>query len=197
VSNDFYPGEPLRIVEPHDLLGDGLVWFKRYDSNGYCTVTLPDGRVSPGWLPSRFEPLTDDAANPGDNDGYPTNGYLSMESIRAMEDVDPHTDYGFKIGQVRSAGQTLAHEDRMSEYGDPSVSFWRIADMWSAYVSNVNDNTAPVVINAEDVARMLIMLKLSRSVTDEKADTLDDIDGYTECIRLLRGDATIGNGVND
>ena len=48
-------------------------------------------------------------------------------------------------------------EDRELEYGKASVSFARIAGLWSAYLG--------VNIKAEDVGMMMTLLKVSRSKT--------------------------------
>jgi hypothetical protein len=83
-----------------------------------------------------------------------------------------------------SRGDALATGERMTEYGHPKVSFDRIAALWSAYL------TAPEVdaanLTGEDVGKLMVLLKVSRSITDRKADTLDDIEGYVSCIRMLR-----------
>lgn len=85
-----------------------------------------------------------------------------------------------------SRGDALANGERMREYGHPKVSFERVADLWSAYLSA--PEVDPENLTAEDHGRMMILLKVSRSITDGKADTLDDIEGYVSCIRMLAAD---------
>mgnify|MGYP006285969111 CR=1 FL=1 len=67
--------------------------------------------------------------------------------------------------------------DRANDYGDVNESFARIAGLWSAYVN--------IPISPWDVAQMMILLKVSRSKTSLKRDTLVDIIGYAECAGRL------------
>lgn len=76
-----------------------------------------------------------------------------------------------------SRGHGLVHGHRQSDYGDPNVNLTRTAQMWAALVG------AP--ITAEQVALMMIALKVSRLWHKVTPDSLDDIDGYSEIIRLL------------
>ena len=61
-------------------------------------------------------------------------------------------------------------EQRATQYGSTQESFGRIANLWSSYL---NKRITPV-----QVANMMVLLKLSRSVT-AKDETLKDcyIDG--------------------
>lgn len=90
-----------------------------------------------------------------------------------------------------SRGAALASGDRMAEYGHPKVSFDRIAAFWSAYLSA--PEVDPENLTGEDVGHLMMLLKVSRSVTDKKPDTLDDIEGYATCIRMIRGETAIEN----
>jgi hypothetical protein len=81
-----------------------------------------------------------------------------------------------RIGQFDQAAETIGH-DRTEDYGDPALSFIRIAKMWSAIVG------AP--ITAQQVAHMMIALKISR--LQQQPDHLDsyiDIVGYARCAVL-------------
>lgn len=111
---------------------------------------------------------------------------LNLDAFRGTPGTTPEAGRTEpRASEAMSRGAALATGDRMDEYGDPNLSFDRIAGLWSAYVTAPGVDAA--ALTAEDVARMMILLKVSRSLTDTKADTLDDIDGYTACIRLLRG----------
>lgn len=68
---------------------------------------------------------------------------------------------------------------RRQDYGDMRESFQRIACLWSAYLG--------VPVSQYDVAKMMILLKVSRSKTNNHRDSLVDIIGYTECIAQLQG----------
>ena len=75
--------------------------------------------------------------------------------------------------------------DRHHDYGDPRTSFNRIALMWSAI--------AGADISAQQVAHMMIALKLSRLQTNPNhLDSLVDIVGYARCA-VLCGPGQHGN----
>jgi Domain of unknown function (DUF6378) len=73
----------------------------------------------------------------------------------------------------------LVHGPRQGSYGHPFDDFSRTASMWAGYLG--------VNIKPEDVALMMIMVKISRlhNSPDHK-DSLDDIAGYTETYHLVR-----------
>lgn len=72
----------------------------------------------------------------------------------------------------------LVTGDRQQDYGDIKESFTRIAGLWSAYLG--------FTINAEDVPKMMILLKVSRSKTSpSKKDNIIDIIGYSICYDTL------------
>jgi len=66
----------------------------------------------------------------------------------------------------------LVNGDRQQSYGDAHASFDRIAKLWSAYKG--------IKITAKDVSSMMILMKVSRSVTSSKRDNWVDIAGYAE-----------------
>ena len=67
--------------------------------------------------------------------------------------------------------------DRVEDYGDPFTSFNRVAHMWSAI--------AGVDISPQQVAHMMIALKLSRLQTNPNhLDSYVDIVGYARCAVL-------------
>lgn len=61
---------------------------------------------------------------------------------------------------------------RQEEYGKPEDSFQKIADYWSIYLGHQ--------VSAQDVALMMVMLKVARVPDGKKAsrDTMVDIAGY-------------------
>lgn len=76
-------------------------------------------------------------------------------------------------------GKEIVSGDRQEDYGDMSESFNRIAGLWSAYLG--------VEINALDVAKMMILLKVSRAKHNNHRDSYVDIVGYVECADQLLG----------
>jgi hypothetical protein len=70
--------------------------------------------------------------------------------------------------------------ERGESYDDPTKDFYRIAELWTAL------HDKKIIFKPQDVARMMILLKLSRSSKDIKyQDNLDDIVGYTHCWDLI------------
>lgn len=67
--------------------------------------------------------------------------------------------------------------DRQDDYGDARESFSRIAAFWSIYLD--------FEISPQQVAQMMTLLKISRSVTSPKRDTFVDQAGYTRLAYLL------------
>lgn len=79
---------------------------------------------------------------------------------------------------VLQEAERLVNGDRQQSYGDASESFERIADFWHAYLKTKLKGDAH--ISAKDVAAMMILLKVSRSVTCNKRDNWVDAAAYAE-----------------
>lgn len=74
----------------------------------------------------------------------------------------------------------LVHGERRTDYGDMAESFKRIAGLWSAYIGHNIDSL--------DVAKMMILLKVSRAKNNNHRDSYVDIVGYVECVEhLMKG----------
>lgn len=72
------------------------------------------------------------------------------------------------------SAESIVCSDRNQQYGDPENNFAQIANMWTAYLN--------VDIMPEDVAMMMIMLKIARAKTGSyKDDNYIDIAGYAAC----------------
>lgn len=67
--------------------------------------------------------------------------------------------------------------DRQKDYGDINESFTRIAGLWSAYLGRHVDKY--------DVAKMMMLLKISRAKNGNHRDSYVDIVGYVECVDKL------------
>jgi hypothetical protein len=64
----------------------------------------------------------------------------------------------------------IIHSDRAASYGPVEDSFERIAKYWEDYLG--------IAIDREDVAMMMILLKVARNQHSFKRDNLIDIAGY-------------------
>lgn len=81
---------------------------------------------------------------------------------------------------ITDDAKALIDGDRQKEYGNTDESFTRIAGLWSAYLG--------VTVNKFDVAKMMILLKVSRSKYNNHLDSLVDCVGYVECIDRMMHD---------
>jgi hypothetical protein len=64
----------------------------------------------------------------------------------------------------------LVNGERQAAYGSPQDNLGRIAGMWSAYLSTP--------VSASDVAAMMVLVKVARSVNAYKRDNYVDAIGY-------------------
>jgi hypothetical protein len=78
---------------------------------------------------------------------------------------------------VLQEAERLIHGDRQQSYGAAHKSFNRIAKLWTAYLEEKLAHGGP--ITPKDVASMMILMKVSRSVTSNKRDNWVDIAGYS------------------
>lgn len=70
----------------------------------------------------------------------------------------------------------IVEGNRDQEYGKPENNFKYIASMWNAYLNGRSH------IDADDVANMMILLKLARAKTNpDHLDSFVDIAGYAAC----------------
>ena len=73
--------------------------------------------------------------------------------------------------------QEIVEGQRRDDYGDARTCFNRIAKMWAGYLG--------VEVNAQDVAHLMIMLKIARNHDTFKRDSLVDVCGYAYCADLI------------
>lgn len=66
---------------------------------------------------------------------------------------------------------------RQDAYGPPKENFTKIASMWKAYLG--------VDVTAQDVAMMMVLLKVARVHNKPSRDTLVDIAGYSALADIL------------
>ena len=72
--------------------------------------------------------------------------------------------------------------DRNEQYGEPEDNFRAIADFWETYVrERCVSKGAVVCINAADVAMMMVLLKVARTIGGTQTETYIDIAGYAAC----------------
>jgi hypothetical protein len=87
--------------------------------------------------------------------------------------MSEHREHSREVLEV--ANETI-HKDRHDEYGSAEDSFARIAELWTTYLKDRLEPEA--VIDGHDVAMLMVLLKVSRAITDNKMDTYVDLAGY-------------------
>ena len=75
-------------------------------------------------------------------------------------------------------------EERQSNYDVPENNFSRIAEEWNLYFKHKNMS---IEITAEDVAIMMIKMKIVREIFKPGKDNLVDLCGYAHCLARIRG----------
>ena len=73
--------------------------------------------------------------------------------------------------------------ERQRDYDHPLRNHDRIARLWNAHLANRPDPHGK--ITAENVAEMMILLKLARQCFTPKRDNLVDICGYARCLERM------------
>ena len=71
--------------------------------------------------------------------------------------------------------------EREQDYGSPEDSFAAIADHWSVYLHRIGYLLPHQELTPEDVALMMILLKVARQTGRGKVDNWIDIAGYAAC----------------
>lgn len=90
------------------------------------------------------------------------------------------------MSDVLKKADAIAGGNRARDYGHPRDNFRRIADLWDAYIANQPGEF--VHITPQDVAAMMILMKIARQQHTPKDDNLIDIAGYTKCWDMLGDD---------
>ena len=83
--------------------------------------------------------------------------------------------------QVLNKAKDYVSRDRQNDHGKPENTFSVIAELWSAYLTDVHQGN-PVQLSSADVAALMILLKVGRiSQNPHNADNWVDAAGYAAC----------------
>jgi hypothetical protein len=93
---------------------------------------------------------------------------------KANPDIQP-----FDREQILDFAKAVVTGERVDQYGQPEKSFGTIAELWSDYLSASFDRSLD--IGGIDVALMMVLLKVARSIESSKLDNYIDIAGYAAC----------------
>ncbi|MCG3181412.1 MAG: hypothetical protein BIFFINMI_03805 [Phycisphaerae bacterium] len=80
----------------------------------------------------------------------------------------------------------ITSTDRRQAYGHPTDNFGRIADIWNVVLAGKLVDDA--VLDAADVGRCMVGLKLARESFAHRRDNLVDIAGYARTLAIVEGD---------
>ncbi len=83
---------------------------------------------------------------------------------------------------VLQEAQDIIHGRRQEDYGHPAVNLQRIADLWTTYVGG------HICFSPDDVAVMMIMVKIGRLMNGYQRDSVIDLCGYAALLERLRED---------
>ena len=79
---------------------------------------------------------------------------------------------------ILDEAQSIIYGDREKTYGNPAKNLNNIANFWSVYLD--------VEISAQDVAQMMVLLKLARLInTPNHRDSLVDAVGYLALVERI------------
>jgi len=93
-------------------------------------------------------------------------------------------------GEILNDAIQIINNDRQDQYGDPEDSFDEIAEYWQVYLRNlilrkakqieseINDYIFQDWLSSEDVAMLMVLLKIAREQHKHKRDNIVDAAGY-------------------
>ena len=80
----------------------------------------------------------------------------------------------------------LINGDRAEAYGDAKENLDRIADLWRSYIGNKHG--AMVLLTDEDVAWMMVLLKMARQMHKPSRENVVDAAGYIGLVEKVSED---------
>jgi len=79
----------------------------------------------------------------------------------------------------------MIYGDREKTYGHPAVNLERIAHLWQAYLVAAIQSKDEFEFSAENVAWMMVLVKMARQMNKSKRDNLIDAAGYIALIERI------------
>ena len=101
----------------------------------------------------------------------------------------PAAEKAVNRADILDRAKAIVTGEREKQYGKPEDNFAAVAQMWEVYLrSQCVGEGADVRIAPEDVAMMMVLLKVGRLMTgDYLADNYVDICGYVACAGEIAG----------
>jgi hypothetical protein len=112
-----------------------------------------------------------------------TVGGIDIEELRYEPTAKPKKLKAIKPKtSVLEEAQNIIYGDREKTYGHPAKNLKTIANMWNAYMNNMDD-AGTYKVTAKDVAAMMMLVKVARFANDPShRDNLIDVCGYAALI---------------
>ena len=87
-----------------------------------------------------------------------------------------------EIEDILDEAKRIVSGPRRRDYDHPLPNHQRIAALWQSYL----DIRKPGDLRPDDIAMMMILLKIAREVYTPKRDNMVDVCGYASCIDAIR-----------
>ena len=86
-------------------------------------------------------------------------------------------------GTLLDAGDAV--RSRLKEHGHTERSFKMIGELWSVYINHAYTNRNELQLKPHDVAQMMTLVKISRTVYGYSMDNFTDTAGYAALASML------------
>lgn len=114
-------------------------------------------------------------------------GIPNKAALAALGIAERFTTKPAPVPSILEEAEKTINGPRLESYGPPLESFDRIAGVWSAYLG--------IPLRAEDVANLMVMLKVCRTKHGYHRDSYVDIAGFVGCVdQIQQGRATKQRG---
>lgn len=99
-----------------------------------------------------------------------------------------------ELGTCLDEAKKIINGHRQNEYGSPENSFDLIAQLWGDYINALLKRDGGLMLASQDVAMMMVLLKVARSIKKYKEDNAIDIAGYAALYDELEKKFKTNNG---
>jgi len=92
--------------------------------------------------------------------------------------------------------EEIINGQRRKDYGSVTESFENVGNLWSEYLQRhmnanlISDGYSFINLKGEDVANLMILMKISRAQNGFHRDSYVDIAGYAGCVEKLQDERT-------
>ena len=109
-----------------------------------------------------------------------------------MSGAQSGVDKASEKKSILMEAEDIINGQRRQDYGSVTESFENVAGLWSEYLSRHvktgNNIAKPVDLTGEDIANLMILMKVSRAQNGFHRDSYVDIAGYAGCAEKLQNE---------